>query len=206
MTITSSRYVEPVLASETSNGKKTPKPSPRIWYAIEPPFKGYQPSPSEGYVHSGAETAIVIDNGECLKHASVSRLRANFPRGSSLVRAGWSFDTMPRMSFPADVARYRDRKYNRTVSYVGYNAYADATTRGQIRNAFEPGTSVVGNWDVMEGVLDNIFVNLGVEGENGGIGRPVLMTEPIANLGYSRKSMCQHLSSLVQCDPDSMQL
>ena len=92
------------------------------------------------------------------------------------------------MSFPADVARYRDRKYNRTVSYVGYNAYADATTRGQIRNAFEPGTSIVGNWDVMEGVLDSIFVNLGVEGASGGIGRPILMTEPIANLGYSRKS------------------
>ena len=106
------------------------------------------------------------------------------------MRAGWSFDTCPRMSFPADVARYRDRKYNRTVSYVGYDAYADATTRGQIRNAFEPGTSIVGNWDVMEGVLDYIFVNLGVEGENGGIGRPVLMTEPVANLGYPRKSTC----------------
>ncbi len=110
------------------------------------------------------------------------------------------------MSFPADVARYRDRKYNRTVSYVGYNAYADATTRGQIRNAFEPGTSVVGNWDVMEGVLDNIFVNLGIEGEKGGIGRPVLMTEPVANLGYSRKSTCKFLSLLVQVNSDFMQL
>ena len=89
---------------------------------------------------------------------------------------------------------------------MGYNAYADATTRGQIRNAFEPGTSIVGNWDVMEGVLDNIFVNLGVEGENGGIGRPVLMTEPVANLGYSRKSTCQPLSSLVQMNTDFMQL
>ena len=90
--------------------------------------------------------------------------------------------------FPADVARYRDRKFNRAVSYVGYDAYADATTRGQIRNAFEPGTNVVGNWDVMEGLLDYIFVKLGVEGSSGGIDRPVLMTEPVANLGYSRKS------------------
>ena len=72
---------------------------------------------------------------------------------------------------------------------MGYNAYADATTRGQIRNAFEPGTSIVGNWDVMEGVLDSIFVNLGIEGEKGGVGRPILMTEPMANLGYSRKSV-----------------
>ena len=92
------------------------------------------------------------------------------------------------MSFPADVARYRDRKFNRTVSYVGYNAYADATTRGQIRNAFEPGTNVVGNWDVMEGILDQILVDLGISGDKGGIERPILMTEAVANLAYSRKS------------------
>ncbi len=106
--------------------------------------------------------------------------------GASLVRAGWSFDRQPRISFPPVVARYRDRKLNRTCSYVGYDAYADATTRGQIRNAFEPGSSIVGNWDVMEGVLDTTFIGLGIDGT--GIDRPVLMTEPLANLGYSRKS------------------
>ena len=42
----------------------------------------------------------------------------------------------------------------------------------------------------MEGVLDHVFVSLGVNGEDGGVGRPVLMTEPLANLGYSRKSLC----------------
>lgn len=108
--------------------------------------------------------------------------------GASLLRAGWSFDKTPRIAFPAVVARYRDRKLNRTCSYVGYDAYADATTRGQMRNAFEPGSSVVSNWDVMEGLLDTVFVNLGIDGTGGGINRPVLMTEPVANLGYSRKS------------------
>lgn len=114
--------------------------------------------------------------------------------GSSLVRAGWSFDVVPRSSFPAEVARYRDRKLNRTVSYVGYNAYADATTRGQIRKAFEPGSNIVGNWDVMEGLLDQTFVNLGIDSEDGGIGRPVLMTEPLANLTYTRKSTSASLT------------
>jgi len=71
---------------------------------------------------------------------------------------------------------------------VGYNAYADATTRGQIKKAFEPGSSVVANWDAMEAILDQIFVGLGLDGEDGGIGRPVLLTEPLANLGYTRKS------------------
>ena len=72
--------------------------------------------------------------------------------------------------------------------YVGYDAFADATTRGQIRNAFEPGSSIVANWDVMEGILDYTFLKLGLGGLDEGIGRPVLMTEPVANLGYSRKS------------------
>ena len=73
------------------------------------------------------------------------------------------------------------------MTYVGYNAYADATTRGQIKKAFEAGSSIVGSWDVREGVLDQVFVDLGIDSENG-IGRPVLMTEPLANLGYTRKS------------------
>lgn len=40
----------------------------------------------------------------------------------------------------------------------------------------------------MEGILDHTFASLGIDGTDGGIGRTVLMTEPIANLGYSRKS------------------
>lgn len=74
--------------------------------------------------------------------------------------------------------------------YVGYDAYADATTRGQIRNTFEPGSSIIANWDVMEGILDYTFLKLGLDGNNGRIGRPLVMTEPVANLGYSRKSRC----------------
>jgi actin-related protein 5 len=86
------------------------------------------------------------------------------------------------------MARYRDRKNNKACTFVGYDVYADATTRGQIRNAFEPGTSIATNWDVMEGILDYIFIKLGVDNEEG-IGRPVIMTEPMANLSYSRRMM-----------------
>jgi actin-related protein 5 len=72
--------------------------------------------------------------------------------------------------------------------FVGYDAYADATTRGQLRNAFEPGSSIVANWDVMEGVLDYTFLRLGLDASDAGVNRPIVMTEPVANLGYSRKS------------------
>ena len=72
--------------------------------------------------------------------------------------------------------------------FVGHDSFADATTRGQIRNAFEAGTSVVANWDIMEGVLDYTFIQLGLNATEGGIGRPIVMTEAAANLGYSRRS------------------
>ncbi|KAI4212753.1 MAG: hypothetical protein LQ351_004646 [Letrouitia transgressa] len=170
MTINSIRYTDPEQSSTRRAGRLSPKPPPKLWSPVDPPFRGIQALPTEGYKHSSGDTAIVIDNG------------------ASLIRAGWSFDKAPRLSFTPTVARYRDRKFNRTVSYVGYDAYADATTRGQIRNAFEPGSSIVSNWDVMENILDSTFVRLGINGEDGGIGRPIVMTEPVANLGYTRKS------------------
>lgn len=89
---------------------------------------------------------------------------------------------------PPIMSRYRDRKNNKACTFVGHDAYADATTRGQIRNTFEPGTSIVTNWDVMEGVFDYILIKLGVDNEKG-IGKPVVLTEPMANLGYSRRMM-----------------
>ena len=74
---------------------------------------------------------------------------------------------------------------------MGYNAFADATTRGQIKGPFQEATNVVEKWDYMENVLDYVFSSLGVDnGEGGGIGRGIVMTEPIAALGYTRKSRC----------------
>jgi actin-related protein 5 len=86
-------------------------------------------------------------------------------------------------------ARYRERKLNRTFSYVGADIYADSNARGHIRNAFEAGTGIVSNWDVMESILDYAFIKMGVDGANGGVGMPIVMTEAVANLPYSRKCM-----------------
>ncbi|KAI9818694.1 MAG: Nuclear actin-protein involved in chromatin remodeling [Thelocarpon impressellum] len=157
----------------TDNGP--PQALPRVWNAREPPFQGYLSPQSKAFERSSEDTAIVIDNG------------------SSAVRAGWSFDSSPRIQFPPIMSRYRDRKLGRTFTFVGSEAYADATTRGQIRNAFEAASGVVSNWDVMEGILDYTFLKLGVDGADGGVGRPIVMTEPAANLGYSRKMMTEIL-------------
>lgn len=104
------------------------------------------------------------------------------------MRAGWSFDAKPRISLPPLMARYRDRKLNRTFTFVGSDVYSDGTARGQSKNVYEPGSNIVNNWDSMEGVLDYVFIKMGVDGRNGSIDRPIVMTEPVANLGYSRKS------------------
>jgi actin-related protein 5 len=111
--------------------------------------------------------------------------------GSSAVRAGWSTDATPRLTIPPLMARYKDRKLNRMFMFVGSDVFADGTARGQAKTVYEPGSNIVNNWDVMESVLDYVLSKLGVNGET--LDRPVVMTEPLANLGYARKTMTEIL-------------
>ncbi|KAJ5219574.1 Actin-like protein arp5 [Penicillium chermesinum] len=174
MTITSVQTLQPGHLAANSSERRVEKPVPEPYLVQDFPFKGYQPPQPDGFEQSKAHadtSAIVIDNG------------------SHLVKAGWSFDKSPRFILPPVMSRYRDRKLGRQCHFIGYDAYVDATTRGQLRYAFDPGSSVVGNWDVMEGVLDYVFLKLGVDGSNGSVDRSILMTEPIANLSYPRKMM-----------------
>ncbi|KAF2432855.1 actin-like ATPase domain-containing protein [Tothia fuscella] len=171
-------FVDPPIAN---SGRNSPKPEPtKIWTLREPPFEGFKPIDTEGYAKSNPSTAIVIDNG------------------SSTVRAGWSFDSKPRISLPPLMARYRDRKLARSFMFVGSDIYSDGTARGQSKNVYEPGNNIINNWDVMEGVLDYVFVKLGVDKGYGSIGRPIVMTEPVANLGYTRKTMSEILFECYQ--------
>ncbi|PMD54206.1 actin-like ATPase domain-containing protein [Hyaloscypha bicolor E] len=136
---------------------------------IEPQPDGYQKAKSRG----GDRAAIVIDNG------------------SSGTRAGWSFEDAPRFNITPIFSKYRDRKLGKTYSFVGNDVLADTTARGHMRNAFEAGSGIVSNWDVMESLLDYVFIKMGVEGSNGGVDVPIVMTEAVANLPYSRKSMTE---------------
>lgn len=56
-----------------------------------------------------------------------------------------------------------------------------------MRHAFEAGSGIVSNWDVMESILDYVFIKLGIDGHNGSVDMPIVMTEAVANLAYSRK-------------------
>ncbi|GAB7349891.1 hypothetical protein MBLNU459_g0583t1 [Dothideomycetes sp. NU459] len=164
---------------EAQSGRNSPKPPPRrIYHVSEPPYEGYHAIDQSAYRNSSADSAIVIDNG------------------SSTVRAGWQFDKAPRISLPPLMARYMDRKLNRKLTFVGSELYFDGTSRGQAKNIYEPGSNVINNWDVQEGVLDYIFIKMGLDGSKGSINRPVLMTEPLGNMGYSRRVMSEILFEL----------
>ena len=169
-------YTVPIVPP---SGRNSPKPAPtRVYTTSDPPYQGQLPASSSTYRHSSPDTAIVIDNG------------------SSFVRAGWQSEHGPRLQFPPLMARYTDRKLNRKLNFIGSEIYFDGTARGQAKNAYEAGSSVVNNWDVQEGILDYVFLKLGVDGRNGWIDRPVVMTEPLANVGYGRKMMSEILYEL----------
>lgn len=67
--------------------------------------------------------------------------------------------------------------------------YADANTRSAAKSPFEQ--DVVVNSEVLENLLDYTFLKLGVTGDGqGGIGKPIVMTEAVCNPGYCRSSTC----------------
>jgi actin-related protein 5 len=167
------------LPIQTQSGINSPKEPPSHVYGVsDPPYQGQLPADTRAYSQTNSDTAIVIDNG------------------SSSVRAGWQTDASPRLQFPPLMARYTDRKLNRKLMFIGSEIFFDGTARGQAKNVYEPGSNIVNNWDVQEGILDYIFLKLGIDGSQGAIDRPVVMTEPLANLGYTRKVMSEILFEL----------
>ena len=101
------------------------------------------------------------------------------------------------------MAKYRDRKLGKTFSFAGADCYADTTARGHIRTAFEAGTGIVSNWDVMEHVLDYVFLKLGLNESTGGaVDVPIVMTEAVANLPYSRKCSLMSVPHRLRCITD----
>ncbi|TAQ85212.1 Adenosinetriphosphatase [Chlorociboria aeruginascens] len=150
---------------------------PVLYHPREAHFARFIEADTDGYgqaVSRGSDrAAIVIDNG------------------SSTTRAGWSFENAPRLNLTPIYSKYRDRKMGKTYSFVGEDVYADTTARGHMRNAFEAGSGIVSNWDVMESILDYVFIKMGIAGSNGGVDMPIVMTEAVANLPYTRKSMSE---------------
>ena len=184
--------------SAQAPGPQSSAPPPKLHTPRELHFEKYLPIQPDGYRKArslGPErAAIVIDNGT---HCPISVLLYMLinQAGSSGTRAGWSFEDAPCLNVTPIFSKYRDRKVGKTYSFVGADVYADTTARGHMRNAFEAGSGIVSNWDVMESILDYIFIKMGISGANG-IDMPIVMTEAVANLPYSRK--CKFLRVIHQ--------
>lgn len=170
-------------------------PPPKLYTPREAHFEKFIDIQADGYrkakSHNGGTAAIVIDNGNLPSAKSSLSAQLTLSRaGSSATRAGWSFEDAPRLNLIPIFSKYRDRKLGRSFSFVGADVLADTTARGHMRNAFEAGSGIVSNWDVMESLLDYVFVKMGIDGSNGGVDVPIVMTEAVANLSYSRKCEC----------------
>ncbi|CAJ0918620.1 21341_t:CDS:10, partial [Entrophospora sp. SA101] len=100
-------------------------------------------------------------------------------------RVGWATDDSPRLQFDNLVSKFRDRKINKSVLFVGNDVYTDATAKASAKSPFDG--NVVYNFETMEYILDYIFVKLGIDTDQ--VYNPILMTEPVCNPNYSRKMM-----------------
>ncbi|KAI8279719.1 Actin-like protein [Colletotrichum sp. SAR11_57] len=156
-----------------------------------PPERTYPPAKIFPVKEAKFEKPIAVQHDGREKAAAHPGAAIVIDNGSSAVRAGWSFEEKPRLNIPPIMSKYRDRKAGKTYSFAGSDCYADTTARSHIRYAFEQGTGIVSNWDVMEHLLDYIFLKLGLNGDDASIDVPIVMTEAVANLPYSRKSMTE---------------
>ncbi|MBW0482107.1 hypothetical protein O181_021822 [Austropuccinia psidii MF-1] len=146
---------------------------PERVYAPLPPYI----SSEEYESHYCPESVpIVIDNGSCS------------------IRAGYANMPTPYIDTDSVVSRYRDRKTNRTIMLAGTGCYVDATSRSNARPMHEEG--VVCNLDSMEGMLDFVFLKLGINTER--IHHPILMSETLCNPVYTRGLMSELLFETYQ--------
>ncbi|KAI1317777.1 Nuclear actin-protein involved in chromatin remodeling [Mortierella claussenii] len=136
--------------------------------------KQYTPTPDYSDYNdsfAGSGTALVIDNG------------------SWQCRAGWAVEDRPRLIFDNQIAKFRDRRANMSNTYVGNDVYADVLARSNSKTAFDG--AVMCNPEIMEAVLDYIFVKLGIDAEK--IDHPLVMTEPVCVPLYNRNLMSELL-------------
>ncbi|KAG0227057.1 Nuclear actin-protein involved in chromatin remodeling [Actinomortierella wolfii] len=125
---------------------------------------------------ASTDTAIVIDNG------------------SAQCRSGWSNEDTPRLIFDNQIAKFRDRKTNVSNTFVGNDVYSDPLARSNCRSAFDSG--IMCNPEIMEAVLDYIFVKLGIDTES--IQHPMVVTEAVCVPAYNRNLMSELLFECYQ--------
>lgn len=77
------------------------------------------PSPLDSSSFASTSTPIVIDNG------------------ASTIRAGWASHATPHLIRDNITSKFRERKGNKPIVLAGQDVYADASSKANLRMAYE---------------------------------------------------------------------
>lgn len=110
--------------------------------------------------------------------------------GSANTRAGLVNSDDPFLVFPTLISKYRERKVNRTLTYVGNDCFLDPSLRTSIKSPYDG--PMITNWDHVEWICDYTFEHLSVT-SSGGVDNPIVISEALAATLTHRSNMYQLL-------------
>lgn len=110
--------------------------------------------------------------------------------GTRNIRAGYTTSQLPNNIFPTCVTRFRDRKLNQTMTFIGRDTNLDPAVRSQSKSPFDG--QFVTNWEYIEDILEYTFNHLGVVADYG-ISNPLIITEKLATVQAQRSQWNQLL-------------
>lgn len=105
--------------------------------------------------------------------------------GSSSIRAGLVSSDNPSHSFPTLLSKYRDRKLNKSMTFIGNDVFLDPSIKSQSRSPFDG--PFITNWDYVEQILDYTFHHIGVNSSQG-VDNPIILSEKPAAPLLQRKN------------------
>ena len=146
-----------------------------IWDPIPPNYESIHPISSSTQSQLTSETPIIIDNGsyEC--------------------RAGWSICPEPTLTFRSLVAKLKLTQLNAYQPFIVGNKIFDYE-QGKIHKKSPFEKNIITHFGTQEHIFDHIFTQLNITDES--VNHPILFTEPLCNLNYTRKNITEMLFEL----------
>ena len=112
--------------------------------------------------------------------------------GSYECRAGWSICKEPNICCRNILAKPKINDGNYSPFIVGNSIFEYEQGKINKKSPFEK--NIIAHFTTQEHIFDHIFSNLNITDNN--INHPILITEPICNLSYSRKCMTELMFEL----------
>ena len=168
---------ESLNISLTNNLSSYNKIIKELNYDIFPKYETFN-FQKENYISSESDIneniGIIIDNGsyEC--------------------RAGWSICTEPNICCRNLLAKPKLNDDNFSHFIVGNSIFEYEQGKINKKSPFEK--NIIAHFSTQEHIFDHIFSNLNISDNN--INHPVLITEPVCNLSFSRKCMTELMFEL----------